>query len=1193
MNRTHSSRPFRLLALSSVAFVGFLSGPPAHAGFTPLLRQPEFYEIGGGTSELFAADFDLDGHKDLLMANGSTLTLLHHPAESVYPPCFQTPQASSLYPYGLLHEAVGDFNGDGRPDFAAVWLDSTNNAIGLGIWKSTSSGFVHVKDYFPTGISPGSLIRTGDLNQDGRSDLVVTVGSNMAILLAATPDSLGPPAYENVSAMGNTAPVVADATGDGVLDIVTTTWTLPAFGPPFYMWVLKGVGNGTFTHLGPFQYSGDLRAISTIVDNLNGDGIPDVGVETRVGSTVNHLQVFFGTGGGSFLAPTDVTLGASAGVVMSADMDKDGDVDLVTDGGAGLGVYRNNGSGGFSAAAIYTPLPPFQSSLLLTDVNEDGFPDWVAPSGAGLPAHTIVTFLNDGAGGFLASNLQAVSDLSDGIVLDDFNRDGRPDMASVEDSAPNVLVAAGNADGTFQPGTTIPIGSSVRSVTTGDMNRDGYDDLMVCSSNGLALLQGDGTGQFQMQGMLPDPVIGSAVGDMDRDGKPDIVSWDESTIRLYVQNGSDWSFTQGTSFFPGGSFTQLALGDWNRDGLTDIAIAGDFGIETILGNGTMNLTGGVNVVSIRKYTAFCVGDFNRDGVPDLAGRENTTGLGVQRGADVFLGNGTGGFTLTQSLGLLEPTGSALSTWDVNFDGVPDLIASGLPQLSTQYSSLDMLLGSSSGQFAFRSTYAIGVPHLTTQGAQVFAFGDVNLDGAVDVLMAKSGSIQTVLGTPPSFGTGMQSAATYSSLANPGSMALGDVNRDGLLDAVVSTVQASPGVAVSLGRAGGTLGTSVPLPQSWNASHVALADMNRDGKLDIVASNNGFGLQRVATLLGAGDGTFGAPINFFINAGNDFDIDDMDRDGIPDVVTADADSVTVLHGSGNGSLTPLARVGISPVYDLDVADLNRDGYLDVVCASGSVKVLYGGPGGTLSAPITLSAPLTTCQTVCVGDVNRDGFPDIIANDGGNHYVIRGGPVSPFSTYMATSLPFVSFDLQVGAAAGNGTPYVFALRNGLLDVLSVSQTGALTDVGSAVALSSPTSLALGDMNRDGVVDAVSVSFSSPSIAVNLHGQGTVTAVAEMPPAASAVEALEQNYPNPFNPETTIRYSLPVAERVRLDVYDVRGRWVARLADGSQTAGMHQVKWDGRTSRGTAGGSGVYFARLTTASGHSEAREMVLLK
>ena len=83
------------------------------------------------------------------------------------------------------------------------------------------------------------------------------------------------------------------------------------------------------------------------------------------------------------------------------------------------------------------------------------------------------------------------------------------------------------------------------------------------------------------------------------------------------------------------------------------------------------------------------------------------------------------------------------------------------------------------------------------------------------------------------------------------------------------------------------------------------------------------------------------------------------------------------------------------------------------------------------------------------------------------------------------------------------------------------------------------------------------------------------------------LSGNYPNPFNPQTTIEYTLPRAEAVRLAVYDLRGREVARLVDGIQQAANYQVRFDGSGLP-----SGVYLYRLETP-GHVLMRRMILLK
>lgn len=85
------------------------------------------------------------------------------------------------------------------------------------------------------------------------------------------------------------------------------------------------------------------------------------------------------------------------------------------------------------------------------------------------------------------------------------------------------------------------------------------------------------------------------------------------------------------------------------------------------------------------------------------------------------------------------------------------------------------------------------------------------------------------------------------------------------------------------------------------------------------------------------------------------------------------------------------------------------------------------------------------------------------------------------------------------------------------------------------------------------------------------------------------LEQNYPNPFNPTTQIRYGLPVESRVTLTVYNVMGQEVARLVDGVQNAGFHDVSWNGTSTSGSLVSSGVYFYKLE-ATGKGELKTSI---
>ncbi|EFK97144.1 hypothetical protein LDC_0818, partial [sediment metagenome] len=92
----------------------------------------------------------------------------------------------------------------------------------------------------------------------------------------------------------------------------------------------------------------------------------------------------------------------------------------------------------------------------------------------------------------------------------------------------------------------------------------------------------------------------------------------------------------------------------------------------------------------------------------------------------------------------------------------------------------------------------------------------------------------------------------------------------------------------------------------------------------------------------------------------------------------------------------------------------------------------------------------------------------------------------------------------------------------------------------------------------------------------------------PAATGVEL--RNRPNPFGASTRLEFVLPEAAPVRLDVYDVTGRHVAKLAEGERAAGRHAVEWNGETERGERARGGVYYGVLTAGRSRTVAR-MVL--
>ena len=88
------------------------------------------------------------------------------------------------------------------------------------------------------------------------------------------------------------------------------------------------------------------------------------------------------------------------------------------------------------------------------------------------------------------------------------------------------------------------------------------------------------------------------------------------------------------------------------------------------------------------------------------------------------------------------------------------------------------------------------------------------------------------------------------------------------------------------------------------------------------------------------------------------------------------------------------------------------------------------------------------------------------------------------------------------------------------------------------------------------------------------------------------LYQNYPNPFNPTTTIKFYIPVAQKIELSVYNILGQKIRSLVSGFQTAGTNSIVWDGKNDLGKLVGSGIYF--YSTRSGDiTKNRKMIFLK
>ena len=277
---------------------------------------------------------------------------------------------------------------------------------------------------------------------------------------------------------------------------------------------------------------------------------------------------------------------------------------------------------------------------------------------------------------------------------------------------------------------------------------------------------------------------------------------------------------------------------------------------------------------------------------------------------------------------------SVAVGDFNRDGKLDLAVADYAT-----NTVSVLLGNGDGTFQAHVAYATG------RWPELVVVGDFRGDGKLDLVVSNSGdnNISVLLGNGD--GT-FQPAANYSVT---GGVAVGDFYRDGKLDLAVAD-STSININVLLGNGDGTfqLAGSYSIPSA--PTSMAVADFNADGKLDLVVATNGnVSNNTVSILLGNGDGTFQAHVDYQTGTKNPASVavGDFNGDGKLDLVVADLFStdVRLLLGDGDGTFGAAATyaAGSGP-SSVAMGDFNADGRLDIAVAdsgSATVSVLLQG------------------------------------------------------------------------------------------------------------------------------------------------------------------------------------------------------------------------------------------------------------